>query len=83
MTMKLKETIMKKADHRTDDLAISVLSRLENCAALVAEKAIYHVNCYSMFVSQDKQHEHKGRPIHKEKMAAFTKLCEWLERDGD
>ena len=36
-----------------------------------------------MFVSQDKQHEHKGRPIHKEKMAAFTKLCEWLERDGD
>ena len=36
-----------------------------------------------MFVFLDKQHEHKGRPIHKEKMAAFTKLCEWLEQDGD
>ena len=36
-----------------------------------------------MFLSQDKQHEHKGRPIHKEKIAAFTKLCKWLERDGD
>ena len=83
MTMELKETIMKKAKDRTDDLAISVLSRLENCADLVAEEAIYHVDCYSMFVSQDKQHEHKGRPMHKEKMAAFTKLCERLEQDGD
>ena len=83
MTVELKETIMKKVKDRTDDSAISVLSRLENCADLVAEEAIYHVDCYFMFVSQDKQHEHKGRPIHKEKMAKFTKLCEWLERDGD
>ena len=81
MTMELKESIMEK--ERTDDLAISVFSRLENCADLVAEEAIYHVDCYSKFVSPDKQHEHKGRPLHKGKMAAFTKLCEWLERDGD
>ena len=74
---------MKKAEDRTNDLAISILSRLENCADLVAVEAIYHVHCYSMFLSQDKQHEHKGRPIHKEKTAAFTKLCKWLERDGD
>ena len=83
MTVELKETIMKKVKDRTDDSAISVLSRLENCADLVAEEAIYHADCYLMFVSQDKQHEHKGRSIHKEKMAAFTKLYEWLERDGD
>ena len=83
MTMELKEPIMKKTKDRTDDLAISVLSRLENCADLVAEEAIYHIDCYSMFLSQDKHHKHKGRPIHKEKIAAFTKLCEWLERDRD
>ena len=83
MTVELKETIMKKVKDRTDDLAISVLSRLENCADLVAEEAIYYVHCYLMLVSQDKQHEHKGRPIHKEKMAAFMKLYEWLEWDGD
>ena len=79
MTMELKETIMKKAKDRANNLAISVLSRLENCADVVAEETIYHVDCYSVFVSQDKQHEHQGRTIHKEKMAAFTKLCEWLE----
>ena len=56
MAMELKETLMKKAKDKTDDLAISVLSRQENCADLVAEEAIYHVDCYSMFVSQDKQH---------------------------
>ena len=83
MTMELNETIMKKAKDRTDDLAISVLSWLESCADLVAEESIYRVDCYSMFVSQDKQHQHKGRPIQKEKIAAFTKLCEWFERVGD
>ena len=83
MTVELKETIMKKVKDRTDHSAISVLSRLKNCADLVAEEAIYHADCYLMFVSHDKQHEHKGRPIHKEKIAAFTKLYEWLERDGD
>ena len=43
ITMELKESIMKKAKDRTDDSAISVLSRLGNCADLVIEKDA--VNC--------------------------------------
>ena len=73
----------EKGKRQDNYLVISILSWLENCADLVAEEAVYHIDCYLMFVSQDKQHKHIGRDIHKEKMAAFTKLCEWLERDGD
>ena len=56
---------------------------MESCADLVAEEAIYHAVCYVKCVSQNYTHEHTGRPLDEGKMGAFSKPCEWLERDGD
>ena len=46
MTLELKESILKRAKDKSDEWGVAVSCRLESCADLVAEEAIYHMACY-------------------------------------
>ena len=64
------------------------------CCDLVAEEAVYHKNCYSLFASarespsvgSDETHfpnDRRGLPVDDEMQEQFDKLCDWLEDTGD
>ena len=83
MTLPLRSNMIGKARERGDSWGDTVLARLESCADLVAEEAIYHALCMTNFCIVRKETKKKGRPLDKDMATAFDKLCSWLEEESD
>ena len=84
VTLQLKQNMLKRAVARQDSWGTEVASRLQNCADLVAEEAVYHSDCISKFMGQSApKYPNVGRPVDTDKTEAFNKICNWLERDSD
>lgn len=84
MTLPLRDNLIERALERNDQWGRDVLGRLESCNDLVAEEAIYHVNCMSKFrLTISQTEKKKGRPLDLEMQSNFDKVCEWLERAID
>ena len=67
-----------------DDWALQVQGRLENVNDLHASDAVYHLECHVRFKRNViPENVHRGRPINCEAHAAFLKLCEMLECEGE
>ena len=79
MTLSLRSNMIRKARERGDSWGSTVLARLESCADLVAEEAIYHALCMTNFCLVQKETKKKGRPLDLDMVTAFDKLCSWLE----
>ena len=70
----------------TDDWTLQVQGRLNACCDLVAEEALYHLNCFRLFVDSRKplslSADRKEWPT--DHMAqSFEALCWWLEDNID
>ena len=63
MTLPLRSNMIRKARERGDSWGSTVLARLESCADLVAEEAIYHALCMTNFCLVQKETKKKGRPF--------------------
>ena len=67
-----------------DDWALQVQGRLENVNDLHASDAVYHLECHARFKSNVlPENAPRGRPVNSEAHAAFRKLCEMLEVEGE
>jgi len=61
-TLEIKESILSKCLVRSDSWGIEVQSRLLACNDLVAEEAVYHVQCHRKFCKMQSS-EGTGRPV--------------------
>jgi len=84
-TLELRQRVLEHCSGRTDDSSMAVQGRVLMCSDLVAAGAVYHKNCHRSFFEMRPFLEHSkgmvGRPVDKEKVDVFDKLCEWLEAD--
>ena len=82
-TLPIRDNLIKRAEERNDNWGNHALGRLLTCNDLVAEEAIYHLNCMNKFRLHMPSSAKKGRPVHTEMMDAYEKVCNWLENDSD
>jgi len=69
---------------RNDDLGKIVRRRIEGVFCLVAEKAKYHKPCVDRFRNiPGASGSSAGRPQNLETIAAFEKVCKFVEEDDD
>ena len=84
MTLKVQESILKRASERDDEWSKTVESQLLSSNALVTEEAIYHKACMDKFcLSKTSAYEKPGKPINTEMFNGFEGICAWLKEDGD
>jgi len=77
-TLELRENVLRECMKRNDTWGLSVQGRLETCCDLVAEEAVYHVDCHRTFF-RISSCTSPGRPNDLLKKETFEKLCSWLE----
>ena len=85
-TLHFRDKVLEWCDTRGDTWAAEVQNRLHGCIDLVAAEAIYHSNCYTMFMLNKKATPEttvKGRPEDQDMRQWFDALCNWLESEGD
>ena len=83
MTIDFHQKLAARAKQRNDEWGKKVLFRLENCNDLVAKEAKYHHACMTSFQLWDESCRKKGRPLDKQMLIGFEKLCTWLEEKSD
>ena len=84
----MRENMLEKCKQRieadaTDQWAVNVLARVEDCVDFVATQSRYHFNCLLRF-NQNKASERidepkSGRKSSQELLDCFSKACDWLE----
>ena len=93
-TLEIRASILNSCAGRADDWTLQVQGRLNTCCDLVAEEAVYHRNCFALFVTSRKPFleatghtslsaDRKGRPIDDQMHQNFDALCCWLEDNFD
>ncbi len=85
-TISMHDKLLECCDKRGDAWASEVKTRLCGCIDLVAAEAIYHANCYSLFLLNKRNpllSECVGRPVDKGMLQWFQMLCQWLESEAD
>ena len=82
-TLPIRDSLIERAKEINSDWGNQVLGRLLTCNDLVAEEAIYHLNCMNKFRLQNPSLEKKGRPVDIEMMNVYEKVCNWLENESD
>ena len=77
-TLTMKETILARCNERADNWGNDVHYRLQDCIDLVANEAVYHLNCYRIFFLH--RDTPKSTPQRQsEQQENFEKLCLWLD----
>lgn len=71
---------METAVSRGDAWGNEVSGRLSGIIDLVAEEALYHLRCRTLFEHPVRNSE-VGRPIDEERKLLFEKLCEWIDEE--
>ena len=61
MTIQIEETVLQKANKRSDALGRKISGRLESCNDLAVEETVYHSTCMSKFLKKSNSNEF-GRP---------------------
>ena len=87
-TMEHRTKLLTYCENRDDEAAEVVKRRLLSCSDLPAVEARYHQRCRLdfKFPSNKESTENecrKGRPKSEIQMANFSKLCDWLELEGE
>ena len=87
-TIEMRENMLQKCKQRikadvTDQWAIDVLARVEDCFDFVAAESRYHSNCLLRFnqnkASEKIEEPKSGRKPSQDLMECFSKACDWLE----
>jgi len=89
-TLEIRASILNCCAGRADDWTLQVQGRLNTCCDLVADEAMYHQNCFALFVTSHKPFleetgqtslsaDRKGRPTDDQMHQNFNALCWWLE----
>jgi len=80
-TLELRESVLMQCSFRSDEWALVVQGRLEDCCDLVHPEAVYHSYCHTRFLQGRPLTTTgtSGRPEDAVNADAFNKLCEWLE----
>jgi len=86
-TLELRHTILEHCDSRlnacaTDRWALDIQGRMQSCCDLIAEEALYHVNCYHRFTGEkhlQREYDNTGRPENSSMLSAFNRACDWSE----
>ncbi len=87
-TLPMHSTLLEHCAKRGDLWASEVQGRLHSCIDLVAEEAVYHVNCFSRFTLQKQKTDTistaktQGRPKDQVMLQWFEMLCQWLEYEA-
>lgn len=81
-TLDFKKTILKEAQTRSDELARSVIARIQYEYDLVAAKAMYHSDCYTSFVKPISGGK-IGRPESDSITSAMEKIFAFIENHDD
>jgi len=94
-TLELHSTILEACGHRLDVWSLRVSGQLESCNDLVAEEAVYHRHCFTNIMTRCQNRKAQTAEavicdktdseqcIDERKIAAFHKLCTWLERSSN
>ena len=82
-TIDFKEKVLQKAKEREDSWSKQVLRRVCGISCLVAEGALYHELCMSLFYNSKPIKEKRGRPVKKDLETSFAKVCSFLENSDD
>ena len=82
-TLPIRDCLIKRAEERNDDWGNQVFGKLLTCNDLVAEEAVYHLNCMNKFRLERFDAGKTGRPINTTMMDAYDKACCWLENESD
>lgn len=84
-TFNLKESLMKICEHRKDTVGKDVKRRIEGVLCLIAAEAKYHKTCMDRFRCSipSENSATAGRPQNTESLAAFNKVCDFIEEDDD
>ena len=55
---------------------------MQSCCDLIAEEALYHVNCYHRFTGEKHlqcEYDNTSRPENSSMLSAFNRACDWSE----
>jgi hypothetical protein len=82
-TLELQQAVLAECNSRADEWAVKVQGRLSLCVDLSAVEAIYHANCLIHFKTRLEEVSGLTKvegQAESEKMEAFRKLCEYVNR---
>uniref|UniRef100_UPI00358F5C61 uncharacterized protein n=1 Tax=Myxine glutinosa TaxID=7769 RepID=UPI00358F5C61 len=77
---RLKRSFMETAVSRGDAWGNEVAGRLSGIVDLVAEEALYHLRCRTLF-EHPVENSKVGRPLDEEKQLLFENLCKWMDEE--
>lgn len=81
-TLEFKDSILKVARTRSDDIAKAVIARIEYEYDLVAAEAKYHNNCYNIFLRPTTGYK-VGRPEDDSVNLAMEEIFQYIENNDD